>query len=638
MCGIAGIISLNKDCLNNIRKMTLSQKHRGPDSEGHAFIGSITRIFHSEPNQKLFKASEDDFLALGHRRLSIIDCTDNGIQPMYDESSNLSITYNGEIYNYIELREELIKLGYKFNSQSDTEVILKSYKAWGANCFTKFNGMWSLAIWDGNKKNLVLSRDRFGIKPLHYALIDGSLYFSSEIKAILSLDNMPRELNLSAAIDFLKYGLNDHNNQTFFTNIYSFPPGCFAEINPLDIKFEPTRFWSLQKKNNNNYSSPFKEFKNLLMNSIRLRMRSDVEVGSCLSGGLDSSSIVCIANEINKSQNSEQKLKTFHSAFENPKFDERKWVNIVNEYVSSESHIVYPNAENFRNDLSKLIYAQEAPFGSASIYAQWKVMECANKHSIKVLLDGQGADEILCGYRKYYFFYFKYLIKNFKFLKFLSVFLSFVFNGDRGFWNLKEGKRYLPKFFQSRLSKDFSNYLTKHGKSLWENRQIDLSADENISERQIEDIEKYSLPSLLRYEDRNSMAWSIESRVPFLDYRVVQWSVHAPIRFKLSKGVTKYVLRKSLIELVPFEILDRRDKLGFVTAQEDWIKKVLHNDIQSCFRENGQLINELININLLETELNNLVSGKSSIGHPLIFRVYMLIKWMKVFKVEAIKF
>lgn len=628
MCGIAGILSKNKDLLERIQWMSDAQAHRGPDGVGYAVFGKRARGLHNT----VPSVEEGDFLAFGHRRLAILDTTSAGIQPMSSPGGDVWICFNGEIYNYVELRNELIELGFSFSTATDTEVALMAYKAWGVECFNKFNGMWALALWDDKKKKIILSRDRLGVKPLYYASANESLIFASEIKAILSTGLVDKKINMPVAIDYLKWAIVDHSNDTFFDGVYAFPAGHYAVIDESGV-IRPVSFWSLETQSELNkfdLDEAIHRFRNLFMDSVRLRLRSDVPVGACLSGGLDSSAIVCQANQLRGSQT--EKLHTFNAASKDPRYDERSWCDVVNKDIDANAHYVFPNSEEFQDELDRLIWHQEEPFTSASIYAQWTLMKEARNSHIPVLLDGQGADEILCGYRKYYIFYLQEIIKKKNLLSFAREFISLLRFGDRGIFRLHEGKRYLPKFFRrDHLMKS----LTDKGKTLWSRSSINISSAGSISDRQILDIRKYSVPSLLRYEDRNSMAWSIETRVPFLDYRLVEWLVNISTNIKLSGGRTKYLLRTAMRGIVPDAILDRRDKMGFVTEQEQWMRDNLFTTIEKCFMDKDFPLSSILDKNALVEMLTDWKNNKPGIAYSDIFRIFVLARWMRRFDVEA---
>lgn len=633
MCGIAGLVHFKDDQLAKIQDMIKAQKHRGPDGQGFALLSHALPAYFCDTQSQIQGKYN---IAFGHCRLAIIDRTTAGIQPM-SYADRFWITYNGEIYNYLEIKKELEALNYIFSTNTDTEVILAAFNEWGVQCFEKFNGMWALAIYDQVENKLVLSRDRLGVKPLHYSIINNQLIFSSEIKGILATNFIKTKLNTPIAIDFLKWSIADHTNETFFQDIYSFPAGTYTEIDlsqQIPKKLNIVSYWNLRSLSDESLSDYSEaSFKKLFVDSVEIRLRSDVEVGSCLSGGIDSSSIACVASELMSEKNTSKRLNTFHSAFQEKEFDEREWVNLVNDHINAKPHMIFPTAEGFATDIKKLIKAQEEPFASSSIYAQWKVMELANNNELKVLLDGQGADEAFCGYRKYYYFYLISLLRKNKYVTFLKELFLLIKNGDRGFWSLRNGSRYLPSFI-TKKNLTLENFLTAKGQSEWHQSNLQLSRNNSISERQKDDILKFSVPILLRYEDRNSMAWSIETRVPFLDYRVVEWGVSAPIDKKLSRGRTKAIIRNAMNGTVPSKILNRRDKMGFVTSQEIWMRNELKEIIPTTIQSAKDVLKHLINIELFLKEYELWLLGKSNIKYEDIFRVFILAVWIQEFQVN----
>ncbi|MEF8730761.1 MAG: asparagine synthase (glutamine-hydrolyzing) [Candidatus Accumulibacter meliphilus] len=629
MCGIAGVYSRNLEVLSRIQAMTKVQSHRGPDGMGHLLLGEQARL--GERSAPV--AQTGDWLALGHRRLAIVDCTPAGAQPMASADRRDWISYNGEIYNYLELRDELVGLGFNFRSGTDTEVILCAYRAWGLGCFERFNGMWALALWDGERRRLVLSRDRLGVKPLFYAQSADALVFSSEIKGILASGCVKATLNRDVAVDYLKWSMVNHRHDSFFAGIQSLPPGHYAVVDDT-LQVRPEPFWSLERPGAEtaiDISEASVRFAELFRDSVKLRLRSDVPVGSCLSGGLDSSAIVCQADELRPV--AAGALHTFNAASEDPRFDERSWCALVNQSVDAAAHHVFPSGEEFDKDLDALIWHQEEPFTSASIYAQWAIMREARANNIPVLLDGQGADEGLCGYRKFYLFYLGDLIRRRRIGRLLSEVYSLVVRGDRGMLRWREGARYLPAFLRGRTP-SLSAFLTSSGKALWDRSQLSLGGRTSIAERQVMDLTKFSVPSLLRYEDRNSMAWSIESRVPFLDYRLVEWLVSLPAEVKLAGGQTKAVMRQALRGLVPDAILDRRDKMGFVTAQEVWMRDTLRPAIEHCFSDPDFPLADLVNPAAVLQEYRAWLQGKSRFPQRDFFRLFLLARWVTRFDVK----
>jgi len=628
MCGIAGILSRNVSLLNHIQVMTEAQAHRGPDGAGILLLGQTARSARGQA----IEALPGDFLALGHRRLAIIDCSPAGAQPMSSPDDVDWISYDGEIYNYPELREMLRAEGFAFSSNSDTEVVLCAYRAWGLDCFSRFNGVWAIALWDGQQRRLVLSRDRLGVKPLHYANVDGALVFASEIKPILGFGSLRARMNIGAAFDFLKWSMVNHQHETFFRDIHSLPPGSYAVVGD-DCVVQLGFFWKLECSDapgEEDGTGAAHRFSELFQDAVRLRMSSDVPVGSCLSGGLDSSSIVCQTSRLRAI--GAEPIQVFNAASDDPQFDERRWCRIVSEAVGAEVHYVFPSEETLCRDFDELIWRQEEPFSSASIYAQWLIMREAGISGIPVLLDGQGADESLCGYRKFYWFYLRELARKGRFKRLLAEVFALLKNGDRGLLRWHEGLRYLPRFLRRRIP-SLAECLTPVGWESWNASVLNLTAACSVNQRQIDDLTRTSLPSLLRYGDRNSMAWSVGNRMPFLDHRLVEWLVNLPAGIKLSGGRTKALMRDALRGVVPDAILDRRDKMGFVTAQEKWMRGALGEEVAACFAAEDFPLRALVSQPMLVCAFTDWRQGRRSFAQQDFFRIFVLIRWMRRFNV-----
>lgn len=535
--------------------MNLALQHRGPDDQS-------TYI--------------DERVSLGHRRLAIIDLTPAGRQPKCNEDGSIWIVFNGEIYNFQEIRPELEEMGHEFSSNTDTEVIIHAYEEWGEDCVQRFNGMWAFAIYDKNRGLLFLSRDRFGVKPLYFYRNERGLIFSSEIKGILK-HPLERAANDRAVYDYLVSGFVDHLPETFFRGIERLMPGHSMIFRLSDGSLEMRRWYDLNEKMSLNKSTfeediaegdVAKRIKELFMDSVRYRLISDVPVGSCLSGGIDSSSIVYAMRKLKE----DAEIKTFSLVFPGKRMDESAFIDEVVAATDVEAHSTSPSTEDLIQDLYDLIRTQEEPFGSLSIYGQYKVMQLANRSGMKVLLDGQGSDEIFAGYFIYYKYYFFESLLRFR---------------------LKEARETANKM-KSRLSEMLlfpaMTVISRLGLSggwterIWFSRlrhlqwsdEIDLANP--LAERGFDlnsalksDLCRYSIPQLLRYEDKNSMRWSIETRVPFLDFRLVELAASLPSGCKIRGGTTKYILRAALRGLVSERILGRRDKIGFAAPDEDWL-------------------------------------------------------------------
>lgn len=634
MCGIAGIVTDRTRDLAAIFDMNTAQAHRGPDGEGFLFTdGSSVKQTFSEGEAR---GHSHGFLALGHRRLAILDPSDAGLQPMPGPENTSWLVHNGEIYNYVELRTELAGLGHRFTTGTDTEVVLAAYAAWGTECFARFNGMWSLAIWDHRQKRLILSRDRFGIKPLHVARTNGALVFASELKAVLASGLVTAKLDRAVAIRYLRWASTNTGTATAFEGIESFPPGHCAVIDPRrPADWDAKPFYDLAQNVEEidvSFDEASNRFRTLFLSSVDLRMRSDVPVGSCLSGGLDSSSVVCAAT-----RELDHPLQTFTASFDTPLFDERKWSDLVNRAVGARPHSIRPSASDFERDFQSLVWHQDEPFPSTSIFAQWAVMHAARSAGVPVLLDGQGGDETLCGYRKYYMFYIQALLRQRQILKAGGQAFALVRKGDRQQWNFRKGgaSRYLPDIVQRRLM-SIGSVLRQPYVADWDQSVSGLGlANNSIIDRQIADVTHHSVPSLLRYEDRNSMAWSIEARVPFLDHRLVEFAVSLPVELKLSGGVTKSVLRHGLEGLVPDAVLNRNDKLGFNAPMAGWLFGALRPFVERRLSKPDLASGEVIDGQKLLAEFNIRADKQDWDALAKIFRVVVFDAWMERFEVQA---
>lgn len=600
MCGICGVWkygSVSNEEKDLVKLMNEKQSHRGPDDEGIYYNAHVV---------------------LGHRRLSIIDLTKAGHQPLCYKN-RFWISYNGEIFNYIELREKLRKHGYIFETNTDTEVICAAYEFYREKCFEMFNGFWAMAIYDMNEQKLCLSRDRYGIKPLYYCQIEDRLLFASEIKAILCDSRIKRRVNKKVIADYLIYGVCDHTEETFFQNIYAFPAATYAVLTKgSGLDFQQYYYlnisYDLAEKGK---EVDFKRFSRIFQDSIKLRLRSDVEIGACLSGGLDSSAIVCAVNRIYQKRG-KKKLKTFSAYFKGFKLDESEYIDEVLKYTGLVGKKVSPTADEFWKDLDTLIYLQDQPFASASVYVGYYLMKCVKKNGIKVILDGQGADEILCGYRKSRIYFIKKLIKN-----------------KRYFSALKEGICSIGQFTTSdNLILDFLKIIsiifgkTKNS-SPYINKEY-LKTNYNYAKEDFiyNDICKISLPCILRTVDRTSMACSIEDRLPFLDYNFVDFAVSLPLQSKIKNGWSKYAMRKSLD--LPDKVRYRKTKIGFVPPEAEWLKK-LDREIHKVFLNKNFRAGEYVNREAILKDWNKIMENPVKI--PL-FRFLCLEKWMQIYDVE----
>ena len=573
MCGICGIYSFNRPIQTaHIQRMNAAIRHRGPDDEGYLLAETTGGIFREHCGSDTIDALRHEMphidaaemfrpnMAFGHRRLSIIDLSDKGHQPMTRDGN--WIVYNGEIYNYIELRNELRSLGYIFNTESDTEVILVAFQHWGIGCLKRLNGMWAFALWDREYKRLICARDRFGIKPFYYVRQQRNFIFASEIKSIIASGRVSIDTNDQAVSHFLLFGTVDYSMETFFKGIYRLKPGEVLVVGQNgDCKTE--RWWKLEKRDCN--SDLLQEFKTAFDDSVKIRLRSDVPVGACLSGGLDSSYVV------SQMKTHCEQVNTFSAVYGNGMpGDESVYIDELVLHTGARKHTVEPTGQALRDEILDLVYHQEEPFGGTSIFAQWKVMELARDVGVTVLLDGQGADELLSGYHPYIGMYYAILLKRFRWIKWtrelyhcLKIHGIGKILGYTGYYLLPFR---LQQDVRSRASLLQNSYVKKYATTY--PRAVFLDFNEYLRFA----LEN-SLPQLLRYEDKNSMAFSRETRLPFLDYRLVQLIYSMPVEEKISGAVTKKIMRNAMAGMVPDKIRNRYDKVGFETPQDNWLRK-----------------------------------------------------------------
>ncbi len=606
MCGIFVAVNLNGffDISDYKKFVSLTDmvRYRGPDASGYKTFNIKES---SSPNNTF-----DVFL--GHRRLSIIDRSDTGNQP-FDDGSGCWIVFNGEIYNYVELREELINKGYDFKSKTDTEVILKIYRAYGEKGFSKLNGMWAFAIVDFPQKKIILSRDYFSIKPLYYLVTSkNEIYFSSEIKQLLPMLHK-KEVNKNTMYKFLQQGLLDYNEETFFEGILKVKPKTNLIIKMDKKTIENIKYWEY-KIEEMNEESALEKFREIFFDSVRIRLRSDVKVGALLSGGLDSSSIVVATDLFQKG------IETFSVVAKDKRYSEEKFIDILVERKQIKNHKLYFEPEMVLKNIYKVVYHQDEPFGGLSVVAQYSILkEIKEISDVIVILSGQGGDEILMGYLKYFFFNIKELIKQKKFGDVLIQLMHSILKRTI-LWqfNIRLAKRYIPILNKS------LNYIKINGEvePIWKYN--------TLTERQMLDIDRYSVPALTHYEDRNSMAHSLEIRLPFLDPRLVNLLLSVSTTLKLKNGWTKYIIRKSLIEL-PDEIRWRKDKQGFIIPEERWLKEDLRGVIASHFKTS--VLNEMgiIDSKLFLEAYNNFQINKGLYSYKDVSRVFIAELWAKRF-------
>lgn len=630
MCGIAGVVSkTNSGSLKElVFAMSQAIKHRGPDGEGFTFfsketqtavyspetpeINKLSKAFVFNPAVAMEELSSGYTFALAHRRLSIIDLSEAGHQPMCDTTGNYWITFNGEIYNYIELREELKQKGHRFVTQTDTEVIIAAYKEWGVSCLQRFNGMFAFVLFDRNKNCLFCARDRVGVKPFYYVNTAQTFAFSSEYKAFIKSKLLAFEINEAQQFDFMVNANLENEEESLFKHIKELKPAHYSVYDLTTHQLNVQRYYSLPENKYTLLSEAeiIDTIEQKLLNAISLRLRSDVEVGSCLSGGLDSS---IIAGMVKKLQPQKQ-LKLFTAVFKGETFDESTYAKSVAERVKGNWQTISPTSEEFFNDIGQLNYYQDLPVWSSSTYSQHRVMKLASENQVKVVLDGQGADELFGGYAHHYLALWR----------------------ESSMWNrikyMKESKPtivdpyslYIKQGLKDFLNRgyDYSSYFNAPEKHYGTSKHIPFASDLNTELRK-----DYNgrLKSFLKCEDRCSMAFGIESRVPFADdVELVDFMFSVRGNQKIQKGISKYLLREATKNYIPQPVYMRRDKVGFETPLISWLqlnKFLVIHELQNNL--------DFLNFKQLTADFDTLVLEKPA----FLLRLYSFSVWKGVFSV-----
>ena len=579
--------------------------------------------------------------ALVHNRLSIIDLSECGHQPMYSQDGRYSIVYNGEIYNHLELRAELETLGHSFRSRSDTEVLLRCYLQWGKQCLERLTGMFAFAVLDLWEQQLFLARDFFGIKPLYFTQWRGGIAFASEIKALLTLPGIQRNANPQRVYDYLRFGLTDHGQETLFAGIHQLPAAHYLHLRGrADEIPEAVRYWRLAPQRREiTFEAAAAELRSRFLDSVRLHLRSDVPVGAALSGGIDSSSIVMAMRHLEPSL----ELHAFSYVADDPGLTEERWVDLVGSASGAQVHKLRTYPEELVDDLDALIRAQDEPFGSTSIYAQYRVFQLAHQAGIKVMLDGQGADELLGGYRPFVAARAASLVRQnrwhelLKFVRYASQrrghhelpllhYLASVLLPDRVQETLRRATRRgaPPEWLDD-------TWFRAHGvrtgsKGYAPGREV-------LRAQLLRQVTETSLPMLLRFEDRNSMAWSIESRVPFLTTGLADFVLSLPEEYVIGPdGTSKAVFRTAMRGIVPDAVLDRRDKIGFATPESMWMTAIAPK-VEAALRSDTAARCHAFNLPKVQREWEDIRTGR----RPYDLRVWRwlnLVRWADLLDVS----
>jgi asparagine synthase (glutamine-hydrolysing) len=624
MCGIAGGAWLDhpKKLEERLDKALFSMRFRGPNDQGSEILPTKNAI-----------------VALAHTRLSIIDLSASGHQPMHSNNNRYSIVFNGEIYNYRELRTELKGLGYVFKTETDTEVLLVAWSHWGCECLSRLIGMFAFAVFDKSKQTITCVRDPFGIKPFFYNFEDGNFIFASEINAIKQLKSGKVELDWQRSYDYLVHGDYDSTARSFIRNVNHLMPGHYVEFNLSTKKLSnPIRYWTpdVTQTSKLNFNQAAEELREKFLTSVRLHLRSDVAIGAALSGGVDSSAVVCAMHYLEP----DLAINTFSYIAKDTKLSEGYWVDSVNQFVGATPHKIFVDQHDLINDLDDMIFSQGEPFGSTSIYAQYRVFKLAKESGVTVTLDGQGADELLAGYHGYPGKRFRSLIDDGNFYNATSFLINWSSWPGRTFFG---GLKYAISDYVD--GEVYSLLRRLHGDSLapeWINKEILSDSNvqllfpikniESVSSRRLVSELAFSLterglPSLLRHGDRNSMRFSIESRVPFLTTDIADFLLSLPEEYLISNaGETKSIFRKAMRGIVPDNVLDRRDKIGFATPERDLliamseqIRLWLSEDIKLPFLNQKNILKEF-----------ELIVSDKKIFSSQVWRWVNFIRWYQL--------
>ncbi|MBS7828739.1 asparagine synthase (glutamine-hydrolyzing) [Wohlfahrtiimonas chitiniclastica] len=619
MCGFAGFIS--KNTLQNQLVAALNQmQHRGPD-----YQKTQTYIY------------EDTYIGFAHARLSIIDLSDSASQPFESTCGKYHIVFNGEIYNYIEIRKELETIGFNFRTNSDTEVLLTAWQHWGVACLQKFIGMFAFVIYDEITQTITLVRDAFGIKPLFYYNKNDELLFGSDIRAVIKLMTEKPQPNLQVAYDYLVSGIYDSNDMSFIQDINHVPPGSFMQYNLAKKVIHPSQKWwspNISKTTSISFNDAAQRVKELFLESVSYNLRSDVPIGAALSGGVDSSAVVCAMHLLNP----EQKIHTFSYIANDEKISEEKWVDGINQYVNASPNKVYADASDIIKDLDHMILMQGEPFGGTSIYAQYRVFQLAKSNNITVTLDGQGADELLAGYSGYPGHRLLSLIENKKYInaiKFAFKWAQWPGRKQSQAWQYflgltlpdcmysfarkLKGRELYPNWLNIKfLEEKEVKFIHKRAARRKENK------GKRVREILANSLQYRGLPSLLRHGDRNSMAFTVESRVPFLSLPLVEYLLSLPEEYLISdKGETKSIFRKAMRGVVPDSHLDRKDKIGFETPQFTWLIS-LESEIKQWITSTPNI--PFINKNEILKEFDDVITGTKKFDNR-VWRWINYIRW-----------
>ena len=600
--------------------------HRGPDDEG-----------------LIIEENADTIIAFGHRRLSIIDLSAAGRQPFVSSDNRYVITYNGEIYNFVELRDELIASGHHFSTESDTEVLVRAWVKWGEACLNRLTGMFAFAIFDRVDASITLCRDAFGIKPLFYSLQNGMLLFASEIRSVHALRNTPAEINHQRVYEYLVREYYDRNEETFFAGVNQLLPGHTLRYDLAAGRADtpvPWNHFDISENTTITFEQAAEKIRDIFLRSIRLHLRSDVPLAAMLSGGLDSSSIVCAMRTVEPDMD----IHTFSFLAPEGSKSEEPWIDIVNQHVKAIPHKVILSSDGLMADLDRLILSQGEPFGSTSLYAQYGVCRKIRSAGVKAILDGQGADGLLAGNVGYPVPRLHSMLERGEFFRAARFLSNWSRWPDRN--RVTELKRAVDELTTGRTNALIRRLAGHPLYPPWVRARILNELGVTTPHNRIETaddarcrrlaaylryvITRRGLPLLLRHVDRNSMAYSIETRTPFLTTELAHFVMSLPESYLVSdKGETKSVLRAAMRGIVPYEILDRKDKIGFEAPEYEWlkphavtIKSWLSQDLKLPWVDNTRVVREF----------DMIMSGQRKLSSQQIWRWICFTRWQQLYE------
>jgi len=645
MCGIAGVYHFDEKPLDlhKLNQFSDILKHRGPDDKGFLTYDTNNKSLVRSRNAENLPQGN---LGLMHRRLSIMDLEETGWQPMMSSDETIAVVYNGEIYNFVEIAEQLKAKGHHFSSTGDTAVLIAAYREWGIECVSHFIGMFAFTLLDLRENRLFCARDCFGMKPFYYTCNENLFAFASEQKALLETGYASKQVNKKLLHDYIAYGMQEGGFNSFYRNIHQLPPAHYLTValdksGPEAVNVK--RYWNLQIKGDStdSYEIAAQNLRKIFLQSVSIHMRSDVPIAANLSGGIDSSSIVMGMREVQKKG---LDLHTISYIADYDRVSEEKWIDIVNTQSSATPHKVKPKATDLANELDRLIYLQDEPFGSTSPYAQYKVFEHINHEGLKVVLDGQGADELLAGYGSFMYSRLHSLIANKDYKKAFELFrnaklpirqLRIFMRGQHTLKRIKNGVHALlplPKhnLSQQVIQQDWASTINDDyfaPKSSYDPQRTLLHT---LHDK----LTITGLPHLLRVADRNSMHFSVESRLPFLTPNIAEFIFTLPEEYIIDQtAMTKSVFRKAMKGITPQQVLDRRDKIGFSTPEKEWLLS-LEEWFMDIFNSSFAQNNSVISANGVKEEWTNMKDGNINFDWRF-WRFINTIRWMEINNITA---